>query len=180
MSLPGPSVRIEHPHVFAGGIQRECCVAQRRHSRSKVDSISVQERHARCPVVTLSRSAGQPGLGTRSRGRAPADVTNRLLPVPLCSKRRDVVLHASDCTAATHGGAATEARKRRRKEQAKLTRRNACRQSWVGEGAPSTRWAGSSAPRSTRHQRRINDVRPWVECERAGGVHCSWLSRVAP
>jgi hypothetical protein len=66
------------------------------------DSISVQERDARCPVATLSRSAAQPGLGTRSRGRAPADVSNRLLSVPLCSMRRDVVIHASDCTAATH------------------------------------------------------------------------------
>lgn len=38
----------------------------------------------------------------------------------------------------------------------------------------------SRSARSTGHQRRINNVRPWVECERAGGVHCSWLSRVAP
>ena len=29
-----------------------------------------------------------------------------------------------------------------------LTRRTACRQSWVGEGAPSTRSAGASAPRA--------------------------------
>ncbi len=39
---------------------------------------------------------------------------------------------------------------------------------------------GSRAARSTGHQRRINDVGLWVECERPGGVHCSWLSRVAP
>lgn len=145
-------MRIEHPHVFAGGIQRQWRVA-----RSLPKATPSQSKNATC--VARSRHA-----------RAPANVTNRLSPVPSCSISRDACFMRSECSAATHGGRATEARRRRRKARARLTRRNACRQSWVGEGAPATRSAGSFAPRAPRCRSRrparqaMSARRPGARC----------------